>query len=299
MERKYMAEAGLNVYTSHKTLIPVENLQELESIDKRKYHIYSILSYPQMYFSKEKTYTDNDGISICLFSTNNGVETEYVLQKMKIHDDLNHSNILFNTTYPYVSLEIEINDNAFMQLHPEFVVNPITIYAHDLFFSYSYQLVSKQEYEVLCIGQSYGKRGERTAITRLSSHPTLQTILTDCQSKYSDKHIYLLLLEVTPLLNMTFDGISKKYTKSIEESDKHLEDVLQNLPEEQQIVNISEAALINYFKPPYNKNFIENFPNKSHKGYKQYFDLDYNCFSFEMDLEFNYCAPVQLYSSSN
>lgn len=75
--------------------------------------------------------------------------------------------------------------------------------------------------------------------------------------------------------------------------------VLQNLPEEQQIVNISEAALINYFKPEYNRNFVENFPNENHKGYKQYFDLDYNCFSFEMDLEFDHTAIIQLYSSTN
>jgi|GEM_PF-3100290 len=37
--------------------------------------------------------------------------------------------------------------------------------------------------------------------------------------------------------------------------------------EEQQIINITEAALINYFKPPYNVNFVENFPNVRHKGY--------------------------------
>lgn len=34
---------------------------------------------------------------------------------------------------------------------------------------------------------------------------------------------------------------SQKYTKSIDESDIHMMDVLHNLPKEQQIVNISEA----------------------------------------------------------
>ena len=36
-----------------------------------------------------------------------------------------------------------------------------------------------------------------------------------------------------------------------------------------QIINITEAAMINYFKPPYNINFIDNFPDKNHKGYSQ------------------------------
>lgn len=172
-------------------------------------------------------------------------------------------------------------------------------YAHDLFIAYSSLLAPKLEFEVLYIGQSFGNRGERTSITRLSSHSTLQKILTDCQSKYADKHIYLLLMETSTNINMSFDGISNKYTLPEEDSDQHLMDVLTNLPEEQQIVNISEAALIHYFKPEYNRNFIENFPNENHKGYKQYFDLDYNSFIFELDLEFDNTPIVQLYTKTN
>ncbi len=32
--------------------------------------------------------------------------------------------------------------------------------------------------------------------------------------------------------------------------------------------------MINYFKPEYNINFVENFPDENHRGYRQYFDLD-------------------------
>lgn len=299
MQRKYLFEAGLNVYTSFKTIVPVEKLQLLDSIDSRKYHLYCILSYPQMYFRNEKTHIDSTGIHICLFSLNNGVETEYMLPVWEIHEDMDYSKVKLIVTHPNISLTIEINDDDFINAHPEFTDPCITVFAHDLFVQFSEHLISKQEFEVLYIGQSYGKRGERTAITRLSSHSTLQKILTDCQSKYSNRHIYLLLLEINTLLNMSFDGISKDYTKSINDSDMHMRNVIQNLPEEQQVVNISEAALINYFKPEYNRNFVENFPNENHKGYKQYFDLDYNQFVFEMDLEFNFGAPIQLYSSTN
>lgn len=299
MERKYLFEAGLNVYTSFKTLITVEQLKNLESIDTRKYHLYSILAFPQMFFRNEQTSIDSKGVHICLFSVNDGIETEYFLPTLEIYKDLDYCKVKIATNFPYVSLDIEINDKNFLISHPEVIQNCLTLYAHDLFMSFSEKLVTRQEFEVLYIGQSYGKQGERTAITRLSSHSTLQKILIDCQFKYSGRHIYLLLLEISPLLNMSFDGISKKYTKSIDESDRHMENVLRNLPEEQQIVNIAEAALIHYFKPEYNRNFVENFPNENHKGYKQYFDLDYNQFSFELDLEFDSCAPIQLYSSTN
>ena len=59
------------------------------------------------------------------------------------------------------------------------------------------------------------------------------------------------------------------------------------------------AALINYFKPEYNVNFVENFPNENHKGYKQYFDLDYNALTVELDLEFDNAPSIQLYTATN
>ena len=54
-----------------------------------------------------------------------------------------------------------------------------------------------------------------------------------------------------------------------------------------------------YFKPEYNVNFVENFPNENHKGYKQYFELDYNSLCVEIDLEFDSLNWVQLYSDAN
>ena len=56
MKRKYLFEAGLDVYTSFKTILPVEYLKDLENKDDHKYHIYAILAYPQVYFSPQKTY---------------------------------------------------------------------------------------------------------------------------------------------------------------------------------------------------------------------------------------------------
>lgn len=218
MERKYLFEAGLNVFTSYKTLIPVEQLQTLETTDTKKYHLYFILAYPQVFYRSEKTFINENGIHICLFAIIDGIETEFVLPVWNIHPDLDYQKVTMRLQYPNMALTIQIEDIEFCRLHPEFTNFSQTIYSHDLFTTFSEQLIRKQEFEVLYIGQSYGKRGERTAITRLSSHSTLQKILMDCQSKYSDKHIYLLLLEITPLLNMTFDGLSKKYTKSIEES---------------------------------------------------------------------------------
>lgn len=54
MERKYLFEAGLNVFTSYKTIIPVEHLEELSKYDNHRYHIYGILSYNKFFLGKKR-----------------------------------------------------------------------------------------------------------------------------------------------------------------------------------------------------------------------------------------------------
>ena len=39
MERKYSYEAGLGVFTSFKTIVPVEKLEALGKVDTHQYHI--------------------------------------------------------------------------------------------------------------------------------------------------------------------------------------------------------------------------------------------------------------------
>jgi len=297
MERKYLFEAGLGVYTSYKTILPIEYLKDLEKKDKHKYHIYAILAFPKVYFEPEKTYVGKDGIYMSIFNPTYG--KRYSIPKFSM-GNVDYSKVVMEHKYPYEKMVVSIKDEAFLKEHPEIIVPDPTMTAQDMFNLYSqYGLEEKREFEVLYIGQAYGRDGDRTAFTRLSAHSTLQKILTDCQSKYTDKHIYIMLMEFTHQLNMTLDGISGRYTKSEADNQKHMKEVLSNLPEEQQIINITEAALINYFKPEYNVNFVENFPDENHKGYKQYFDLDYNSLVVDVDLEFDDSSLIQLYSSEN
>lgn len=300
MKRKYLVEAGLNTYVSHKTLIPVEYLKGLEEVeDGHKYHIYGILAYPQLYLSKEKVTSSGEGLKLTIFEVHDNKEKEYQLPVFKIHEDLDHNKVKIISNYPHTSLYIEIKDDDFLEKYPEYIGWKKDIQVQDLFNIFSYCLKEVNEYEVLYVGQAYGNRGERTALARLSSHSTLQKILTDCQSKYTNKHIYILLLEISANLNMSFDGLTKSYSVSEDRDLEHMAKVLSDLPEEQQVINITEAALINYFKPVYNINFVENFPDVKHKGYKQYFNLDYNCLVVEMDLEFDDAPVIELFTPNN
>lgn len=299
MERKYSFEAGLNTYTSYTSIVPIEELREWKENDLHQYHIYGILSYNQIFFRKEKIKLTDDGIEIGFFMIKEGKEVDYKLPKaLKLAEDLDHQKIDIKVSYPATKMTIIVNDEDYLKQYPE-TMKTMDIKAQDLFIMFSKCLVAQLEFEVLYIGQAYGKDGSRTAFDRLESHSTLQKILEEYSGKYPDKHIYILLLEMKTNLMMSFDGISETFTKSEEDSINHLQEVCSNLPKERQVINIVEAAMINYFKPEYNVNFVENFPNENHKGYKQYFDLDYNALTVEIDLEFDYISRVELYTDKN
>lgn len=307
--RKYFSEFGLNVFTSYKTLIPVEHLDKVK--DDAKYHIYMILSVPRIIIEKEKLVVQEDGFDLRLKQIV-GEEENYIdIKKIELFYDFNHKQISFDVKYPYNKLFYKVECNILKEYYAkhkqemncteqDFIAlcnEPIDVQV--FFNNYCYQKGISLEMEVLYIGQSYGSNGQRLAQDRLASHDTLQKILTDCHSKFQDKRIYILLLEMTPVLNSSFYGGAKQYQVSEEEDQEHFKNVMLNLPIYNQVINVTEAALINYFKPVYNTNFIDNFPCDTHKGYRQYYDLDYNCVSVELDLEFDYTPNIQLYTKYN
>lgn len=297
MERKYLFEAGLSVYLSYKTLIPVEWL-EMVKYDGHDYHIYAVLSYNQVYIRKDKIKQRKEGIEITIFMVEGEEEIECDLPSFKLYPGLDHQKVKIEITYPYKSIKLIIQDRTFMEQNPS-IESEINILAQALFQHFAYKLTDKQEFEVLYVGQAYGTEGSRDAFDRLSSHSTLQKILTEYQSILPNKKIYILLMEFTTNLMVSMDGISGKYTKSEVEDKLHMKQVISDLPKEKQIINITEAALIHYFKPYYNEKYKNNFPDEKHKGYRQYFDLDYNALTIEMDLDFPTTPQIQIYTSIN
>ncbi|MCX0360873.1 hypothetical protein LI034_07660 [Clostridium perfringens] len=157
----------------------------------------------------------------------------------------------------------------------------------------------QNEMEVLYVGKAYGIKRTRTALERLKAHEKLQKILIECNHDYPHNRIYILLMEINTQIFSTFNGIEKEFLSSEEESEEHLKNVMSNLPIENQVINITEAAIINYFKPKYNVDFVNNFPSTDHSSYRQYFDLDYNKIIVELDMEFNNMPYLKLYTKTN
>lgn len=91
------------------------------------------------------------------------------------------------------------------------------------------------------------------------------------------------------------DGRSKDIVESSEVDLLPLKKVTSNPPSiiGNQIINATEAALINHFKPKYNDKFKNNFPDLKHKDYQFYYDYNYNSICVELDPA---CINLKIFS---
>lgn len=262
-----MSEFGMHVYSSYLSICYPNDLQTLEV--GPKYHIYMVNLIPKLKFVKDSIVITREGFSIDVnIETENRNNIETI--KVSLHPFIDHTKFNFTLDKPLKSLTIEKNGGGLIaRVLPFYLEN------------------SKRnlECEIVYIGQSYGKNGERDALDRLKSHSTLQKIQSDHLFNAPESDIAVSLWEFTPRLLTSFDGITKEYEKSSEEDKEHMLKVLENPPLHinNQIINVTEAALINYFKPEYNEKFKNNFPDIEHLGYKYYYDLDFNSLLVELD----------------
>ena len=303
--RKYMTEAGLSVSLNHFTLVLANRLSEQEKIDPYQYHLYSILCGDKVYFDEETKIVSMNGMTglrvvFFSFDEHNNKKCYELPFLIDVSESkrikLDYSQVRTEIIYPNELLKINIED-------PEYITEcgkdaaTITIPAQDLFFTHVSLFWKELRLRVLYVGQSYGSDGKRTAFTRLSSHSTYQKILSDLQEKYPNKTLFIYLMEVNYSLMTSIDPFQNA-VKSDDEDRAHMEEFICNLPIERQVINIAEAGIINFFKPEYNKMYKENFPDENHKGYKQYYDLDYNALTIEMYPYFDDIPSIVLYSDT-
>jgi len=136
---------------------------------------------------------------------------------------------------------------------------------------------------VLYIGQAFGTDGKRLASDRLISHSTLQSIYCDFFDKRPTDEIWLILWQFEPYYMSMMGAPTKGANIGFEESYQQLEKVLkEDIPMDQKIT-ITEAILIRYFSPLYNKEYKTTFPKNYHSSYDFCYKLDLNSASFELE----------------
>lgn len=138
-------------------------------------------------------------------------------------------------------------------------------------------------FEVLYIGQAYGKDGSRNALDRLLKHETLQRI--SVKGVPDDQRLTLLMLEIEPGNRMiTFMNPRAKNT---EDGSARISAGLDKLfgTSDAERVTLYEASLIRHFQPPYNKEFKESFPSTNLKMLADCYDKDFSALISEICID--------------
>lgn len=264
-----------------------EDVEKVKDALEGKFHIYAILLSHKYYLNIDKVEHKKEGIILPVFSTTN---PDCFTIPFKVDQGLDHTLIRVDSQYPYEKFSVTIEDENWKSKNPDkecYIEYNLTKISDKVSFQHARDL----KYKLLYIGQSYGKAGERAATDRLQNHSTLQKILAECQNKYTGYNIHILLFQFEQ------DQIVAEYTCNNQPA------FIVPTPhfDEQQIINITEAALIHYFKPEYNKVFISVFPSDNHTSYSDICKA--GCTELVLDLSYLFEAEhypsLSLYTDSN
>ena len=287
--RKYIAESGVNLYSSGATVIQPTDIYEFSQDEKLR----DILGCCNIYLIVRRRKID-----ICTNSLK--IVDRYVHGDFKVQDGSGYEKHRFKGKQQLDGNILNVFGNNFPEnrIHFQAFNGQIaTVPAFKFVFDCESELEGKGDLEVLYVGQSYGKEGEILALDRLSAHRTLQRILADTLYECPDHEVLLLLFryEHYKKISSTEGDFSLEPQASEEEEKKHFERTFNVLFERRNRVSLAEAGLISYFKPPYNKIYKETFPSRKHKILEELLNEDFSSLMIEIDTS---NIGTKLYSDS-
>ena len=270
-QRKYISEFGLNMVNGHRLLLQQEHLDQVDQAGIEA-HIYFVARRPRITLDPESVKFSDNKVTGCFQKQ---IKGKLIPIPFETRNLLGTSNVLLKCEYPHTEYLITDETNNVISNGKCAL----------LLASLGSEFWEHLDLEVLYIGQSYGRDGKRMASERLRSHSTLQGIYAEAIKNSPDQEIWLILSTFEPLLLSCFDGRTKNYATTLKEDSEHIHEVLNTNISEQQQINFTEAALIRYFLPPYNKTYKDSFPNPAHSTYSECYDIDLNMVCVEVQTE--------------
>ena len=283
MATKNISEFGLNMVASRSVILQDEDVDKLdEHFDGNapKFHIYIIGSRPRITFDPAKFEFTPESIHGA-FVVHRAAERIAIPFKCP-HPPQGRVDRL-ESAWPHTTFTFLLGDH-------EVLTGKTALFAAGF-----PPLREHIDLEVLYVGQSFGTAGEREAADRLQSHATLQQILGEASRLQPDREVWLTLFQFEELVIAAFDGRLGSTDADIEADDGRIDRICSGCVSEQQKINFTEAALIRYFEPRFNKTFRTNFPSPLHKSYAECYALDLNMVAVELGTEELY---LRLYSQA-
>lgn len=276
--RKYFSEFGLNMLSGYVLVLQQDGLDQARAMSEeleKEFHIYLIARRPRITVDPESvTITQEEIKGKYRIQKENTFKTYPFCFRNALDED-DPEQLVFSSPYPHIDFEIHRQDGTRITWG-KFAQALMRFGASDH---------RHLNLEVLYVGQAYGTEGSRNAADRLESHSTLQSIYAEAATRSPDQAIWLLLCEFNPLLMTSFGGGVENILTTDQEDRSHCDRVINEPLSEQQMINFTEAALIRYFQPEYNKLFKGSFPNPAHATYSECYDIDLNAVSVELNSE--------------
>lgn len=238
-------------------------------------NIYFILKRPRLSIDPKKLLVNTNSIEIDYFIH---IEDEKLKRTFIIPNFYDEQHLKLVSLYPYNYFEIHDNNRKRGSFKLGALIHQIQADC-----PIEEPLL---DFEVLYIGKAYGKDGKRTAIERLNAHEKLQTIYSDAMNNNPDSEIWLMLANFTQNNIATVNGRVKIPQENEAEDLNRFTNFINpdylRFSEDQRIA-FTEAALINCFKPEYNKEYKNSFPRRSHTTYEECYSLDINAMVINVD----------------
>jgi hypothetical protein len=276
---KYGVESFILMYLNKYQFVmgsdlPLYSEREKFFTDENPCNIYFILRRPKVSVDPNSSIIKGKNASLDFFIH---VEENKIKCSLDFKFKEAKGKLIFFTKYPYNLFTFSSDSGT------HFIARPSTVLDTE-----SLRIDSENDildYEILYIGQAYGKDGKRTAIDRLAAHETLQRIYADSLTTYPDSDIWIMLTNFTQMsLLVSGDSDETDETKIVEDS--KIEHIFTNNGikfSEKQIINFTEAALIKYFEPKYNIEFKDSFPSTKHTSYSECYELDVRAIGIEIN----------------
>lgn len=268
MSRKYIAEGTLNLFTGSPGVFRPSDMYIGNELAKG-------LEGTNIYLICARSKITIDPFSLIL-------DDKYVRGTVRAYSKER------NECEPF-RFELKLSDVA----HPEFSNDAISVstkdeHGRELLIKYmdgrtttvsSTILVCKSSHkidedytrlEVLYVGKSFGKAGNRVSVDRLKRHTTLQKILSDFHDHRPNEDVILLAYQYGNYrFLLSSSGFSSAEPSTTDEQGtKYINEVNSMRISRDKRIAIAEAALINYFRPKYNEQHTASFYPENMKKLK-------------------------------
>jgi hypothetical protein len=283
MPQRFISEFGLNMCSNGSVLLQDEHLARLEEIlgpEAPDFHIYVIGSRPRIVVVPDAWEFRDDGFKAMFRVHQQGTYIDFPFESPHPPDA---KLTRIESEWPHTTARLFSGEQQILAGKSALLATAVP------------ELHEHLDLEVLYVGQSFGQSGEREAPERLQSHSTLQKILSEASRLNPDREVWLALFHFEETLLASFDGRLGKDPAAVAADEGRIERALRTEVSEQQRINFTEAALIRFFEPRYNKMFRTNFPDPTHKTYRECYDLDLNMVCAELETE---DLHLRLYSAA-